>query len=223
MSNAEEPQIKSTIPATLEPRLVLIDTNCFLRLYHSPVRPFMGEVIGNYKLMTLQSLIDEFYQSKRLQEIYAWATADIKAEDVGKIALQLTQQEESEVRQEYDLHEVYVQDVIQRHCLAQNTTVRSLSKRDLNLLATSIAKSAIIATDEWPLRLAIEDLISEEDEYEIAVISSLDILHLLEENKRLKPEERRETIISWIRYDEKLPRGWKRHYKQLFSESAPEL
>lgn len=46
---------------------LLIDTNAFLRLYFSPVLPLLGEVIGGYKLMTLESLVGEFLRSDRLK------------------------------------------------------------------------------------------------------------------------------------------------------------
>jgi hypothetical protein len=183
----------------------------------------MGEIIGSFKLLTLETLIDEFLKSKRLQDLYAWAIADVRAENLKKISLQLTAKEKANVKEELDLHEQYVQEVIEKYCVERNIAVRSLSRRDLELLSTTIAINAIVATDEWPLRLVVKDLISVEGEYQIDTIASLDILHLLESDGKLTGEERRQTVISWIRYDEKLPRGWEADYKQLFGESPPTL
>ncbi|MES2040385.1 MAG: hypothetical protein V4495_21405 [Pseudomonadota bacterium] len=206
-----------------QPRLVLVDTNCFLRLYHSPVRPFLGEIVGGYKLLTLNTLIQEFHRSKRLQEFYAWLMPDIKAEDLSKVAIQTTIGENASIKQERIDHEGYVQSVISLHCQKENTSIRSLSGRDLDLLATAIVMEAVVATDEWPLRLVVNDLMSVAGEYEMGLFSSVDMLHLLEVDGKLTPDDRKMTIKSWLRYEEKLPREWREVYRRLFGEQPPSL
>jgi hypothetical protein len=36
-----------------QPKLVIVDTNCYVRLYFSPLRPILGQVVGGYHLVTL--------------------------------------------------------------------------------------------------------------------------------------------------------------------------
>jgi len=33
-----------------QPKLVIVDTNCYVRLYYSPLRPILGQVVGGYPL-----------------------------------------------------------------------------------------------------------------------------------------------------------------------------
>ena len=208
----------------LETRYILVDTNCFLRLYQSPVLPFLGRVLGKYHLMTLPFLIDEFLKGKKLRDKYAWLEQTVRAEDLSSIALSLSAVEQQEVDAIVGSHSDYVNGVIYDHCLQRKIIVRELSPEDCQLLATAIALGAVIATDEWPMDVVVRDLLSEpDDNYQIEVFSSVHVLHLLEEANVITSDDRKATIKSWLQNDEKLRRDWRTVYQQLFGEFAPML
>ena len=211
-------------PGTIGPRIVLIDTNCFIRLYQSPVLPFLGETINGHHLLTLPSLIQEFLSSPRLMNEYAWLARVVKKENLTKAAIQLSEKEQQQVTQEIDAHTDYVNDTVAAYCVEANIRERQLSRRDCELLATAIVLDALIATDEWPLAFVVADLLSEPDDgYKIGVITSVHILHLFECGGQISPAQRRETVQSWLKNDEKLHRDWRAVYQQLFGEKAPTL
>ncbi len=205
-----------------ESRLLLVDTNCFLRIYHSPLRPFLGTDVGGYRILTLGSLLEEFRQSQRLDREYAWVAADLALEEANGALPELPDHDREDVANEIRQLRPYAKAFLERHCAREGIPPKSLSSRDLELLATAAVFDAAIASDEWPLKLIVEDLTSEDD-YQIEIVTSLHVLHLLELAGRLNANERRNTVTSWLRCDEKLPRAWRELYRQLFGERAPTL
>jgi hypothetical protein len=208
-----------------DPRIVLIDTNCFIRLYQSPVLPFFGEVVDGGKLLTLTTLIDEFFSSPRLKQVYAWLQSTVNGEDRDKIELSLSVVEQASVGAIMQEHRDYVDDVLDGYCVEQGRQIsKRLSDCDLQLLATAIEVKALIATDEWPLAVVVDDLMLEPEEgYQIGILTSIDIIYMLEKVGKLSREDRIGTIKSWLRNDEKLPRDWRRKYRELFNDVAPTL
>nr|WP_315473008.1 hypothetical protein [uncultured Undibacterium sp.] len=208
-----------------EHRIVLIDTNCYLRLYYSPVKPFLGQIVECHQLLTLTILVDEFLTSPRLKKEYAWLESTVKAEDLKQIVLPLTSFEHASVLDIMREHRDYVDDLLEDYCHEKNILYsKRLSNCDLELLATAIEKEAIIATDEWPLEYVVNDLMAEPDEgYNIGILTSIDILYLLECANKLSHEDTIKTVRSWMQNDEKLPRAWRQRYKTLFREDAPTL
>jgi len=210
----------------VETRFVLVDTNCFLRLYQSPVLPFLGRKLGQYHLVTLPFLIDEFLNSKNLRNKYAWLEKTVREEDLSNIAISLTEGVKREVDEIVDSHSTYVNDVIADYCSERKIVERQLSPEDCELLATAIVLGAVIATDEWPMDVAIIDLLSvpeDRDNYRIEIFTSVHILHLLESEHLISVAQRKATIKSWLQNDEKLRRDWRSVYQQLFGEPAPTL
>ncbi|KGW29683.1 hypothetical protein Y045_1541 [Burkholderia pseudomallei MSHR2451] len=189
-----------------ESRLLLVDTNCFLRIYHSPLRPFLGTDVGGYRILTLGSLLEEFRQSQRLDREYAWVAADLALEEANGALPNLPDHDREDVANEIRQLRPYAKAFLERHCAREGIPPKSLSSRDLKLLATAAVFDAAIASDEWPLKLIVEDLTSEDD-YQIEIVTSLHVLHLLELAGRLDANERRNTVTSWLRCDEKLPRA----------------
>ncbi|MDB5824752.1 MAG: hypothetical protein JWR21_3456 [Herminiimonas sp.] len=220
--NSDDAPAKPPVQAVA--RIVLVDTNSFLRLYHSPVVPFLGQEAAGYRLLTLATLIDEFRSSPRLMNDYAWVAKAMTGEDLQKAAVKLTAAESALVHAESKFQKQYANRILEAHCLDKNLKiVRSLSGRDVQLLATAIVLGAVIATDEWPLKFVVDDLMSVEGDYDIDVISSLDVLKSLEADGRLSRAERISTVRSWLRFGECLPTKWREIYSQLFGEGAPSL
>ncbi|OMR82495.1 hypothetical protein AQ816_04385 [Burkholderia pseudomallei] len=172
--------------------------------------------------MTLGSLLEEFRQSQRLDREYAWVAADLALEEANGALPNLPDHDREDVANEIRQLRPYAKAFLERHCAREGIPPKSLSSRDLKLLATAAVFDAAIASDEWPLKLIVEDLTSEDD-YQIEIVTSLHVLHLLELAGRLDANERRNTVTSWLRCDEKLPRAWRELYRQLFGERAPTL
>lgn len=217
--NAQDEEAPDDAPE----RVILLDTNCFLRLYHSPVRPFLGRVIGEYRLATIGTLVREFMNSPRLQDLYAWAANEFQQDiAVEGAVLELSDEVKAIVRENFESHEEYAQQLLDDHCRQKNITPRSFSREDIELLATAITLETLIATDEWPLTFLINDLATApEGGYNIGAICTVDILRILEVNGAISAEQRIATVRSWMNYDEKLPRDWKAKYRLAFGEPPP--
>jgi hypothetical protein len=66
---------------SVKPKLVIVDTNCYVRLYCSPVRPILGSVVDGYRLMTLAELQWEAGSATGLTQRNPWLrSADIQQE-----------------------------------------------------------------------------------------------------------------------------------------------
>lgn len=155
---------------------------------------------------------------------YAWLEKTVKTEDLEKIAVNLSKTQQDEVKYEIDAHIEYANSILNSYCSEQNIFNRQMSRCDCELLATGIVLDALIATDEWPFNFVVEDLLSiPEEGYKIKVITSLHILHLLEQDGSITANDRRNTIRSWLQNDEKLRSDWRKLYRQLFKEKAPTL
>lgn len=207
------------------PRKILLDTNCYLRLYCSPVLPLMQQVVQGYQLLTLEELGKELFASNRLKKDYPWVATDPKASDLKAGYLHLRGVSSTRVRQEKSILRPYARTILADYCAKQRlAATKSLSEPDITLLASALAFDAVIATDEWPLRLVVKSLLNDADEgddYAIDLMSSLDILELLEQGGLLTREFRIQTVETWVRLNENLMRGWKADYERLFGEKAP--
>lgn len=204
-------------------RFVFVDTNCFLRLYQSPVIPLLGQDIGGYRLLTLECLIDEFLGNPGLVKSYRWVTDKPVIDDLLRAKLKLSGINQRRVQADRRQLKLFADSFLRDHSRKHNLVPpKSLSSRDLELLGTAIVLKGVVATDEWPLRLVCADLMEDPD-YQIGVMNSFDILSLLESHGKLCADDRRQTVDSWVRLREKLPGGWKDQYQSLFGEDAGSL
>ncbi len=211
-----------SMPTAPSPGFILLDTNCFLRIYCSPVLPLLGQVVGGYRLLTLASLIDEFKGNPRLVQTFSHVGIAPRSLDLDRGALRLTQPKKRLVETQRTQLAVYARLFVQ-HRNAGGAGLMPLSREDIELLATAIVLRGIIATDEKALTQLTQDLISSDEDAPQACIDSLALLHLLEQHARLSPQQRRDTVSTWLRIDTLLPAHWRRRYRALFGESADAL
>ena len=108
----------------------------------------------------------------------------------------------------------YLEDYSKRRKISP---VKRLSAEDLELLSTAVVFDGVIATDEWPLGVVIEDL-QEDPDYKILKLTSVHILHLFETNGQITKDERLKAVETWQFLKEKLHRDWIRDYEKLFNE-----
>ena len=207
-----------------ELRFLLVDTNCFLRIYQSPLRPILGADVGGFSIRTLTDLVNEFRNGGRLQVEYAWANADIDAAVNAGAVLVLNADQITAVQYELSFVKPFGNALLERYCTdrPKPISIKSLSTNDAKLIATAMVLEAVIATDEWPMTHVVADLI-QDDEREIEIWNSFDLLNLLETHDQITPEDRRNTVKSWMRNGEALPRNWEAQYRRLFNEPAPRL
>lgn len=201
------------------PRFLLVDTNTFLRLYRSPVLPLLGEVVGDFKLMTLDSLIEEFIRSTRLVQKYPRVAVDPKLSDLKSAGLKLRGPNKRRVDDTKNELGTYVRMLIGA-ARAKKSNLTPLSRQDMDLLSTAVVLKAGMATDEGALRFVARKLMEDPDAYPIILLNSVEVLHLLEANGRLSAEQRRATVDAWIRSNELLSTGWRQDYERLFGEPA---
>lgn len=210
--------------ATTKPKLLLVDTNAFLKLYGSPVFPLLQQQIGAYQLLTLESLVKEFQDSTRLIGKYPTVAQNPKLANLQSAALKLSTVTKNQVAKRIKELKPIANNFLDDYCDTHAVLVfRQLSSCDAELLATAVVVRAAIATDEWPLRKVVEYLGEDEDEsYKIALMSSIELIALLEQNGKISRAQRIETVQKWVDDDENLLRGWQTQYADLFGEPAPE-
>ncbi|MBW8370364.1 MAG: hypothetical protein K0M66_05240 [Thiobacillus sp.] len=210
--------LKKKLMTVVAYRIVLVDTNCFLRLYQSPASPLLGQDIGGYRLLTLGCLIDEFLENPALVLNYRWISSKPIIDEVQKAKLKISEIYKRKVRANSLELKLFADTFIRDYCRKRKIVPRGLSSRDLELLGTAIVLKCVIATDEWPLTQVSKELMEDPD-YEIEIFNSLDVLSILESHGRLSADERRQTVDSWKRLSEKLPRDWEAQYQLLFGEA----
>lgn len=203
-------------------RFILVDTNCFIRLYCSPIVPLLQQKVGAYQLLTLKALIDEFFESPRLLQDYPWVAKEPKVSDLKNAALRVSGINVRLINEQKKELRPYADAFLAKYCADRKISpAKRLSSRDLELLAAAVVFRATVATDEWPLALVARDLMQDADDYDIELMNSIDILHLLEANGILEREIRIQTCDSWLRLKEKMPNNWQKQYQALFGEPAP--
>lgn len=207
------------MPAS-KPRLVIVDTNCYIRLYMSPVRPLLGSVVGGFKLMTLTELKLETSHRSNVRERHPWMGATDIQTDLDGACLKLREPKKGKIEQATKLTRMTGNTVLAAHCAAQGIAlVRELSLNDARALAAADVLDGALATDEWPLR-HVAAAMGMGDSGQL--FSSIELLHLLETAGSLRPDERTQTVRVWIQQQEALQRGWEARYAELFCEAPPD-
>lgn len=183
----------------------------------------MGQDIGGYRLLTLEKLIDEFQNNPTLVSSYPSVASGTRHDELKNSAIKLRGINKKMVTSLSNDLASYAKSLLELYCNRQKIQTRRLSNPDIELLATTIVIKGIMATDEWPLRHVASDLMEDQDEYKIGLFNSLELLHLIQENGKISPEDRRKTVRFWILYREKLLRDWREDYQRLFGEPADSL
>lgn len=200
------------------PKLLIVDTNCYVRLYLSPVRPILGSIFGGYKLVTLTELHIESGAGTRVSTQYPFLQTEEIQNELKQACLTIREPKKSRIEKGIPA----VQRMGNRHlsvyCKATNRKeVRELSRADTRLYVTADELDAGLATDEWPLRLVASRLGTGEH-----LFDTLDLLRLMETSLAITPDQRRETVRLWRLYGEHLPDGWETRYGEFFGEPPPD-
>lgn len=200
------------------PKLVVVDTNCYVRLYLSPVRPILGSTFGGYKLMTLSELKLESGPGTRLSEAYPFLAAEDIQRELDAACLRIREPKKSRIDKLLTSMMKRGNRFLAQHYVdAKLLVLREISAADARALASAEVLDASLATDEWPLAFAAKKLGFPESE----LLDTLDVLSLMEKSGGITADERRETVRTWGGYGEELPHAWAKKYRNLFGEPLP--
>ena|GEM_PF-1439905 len=202
-------------------KLVLVDTNCLIRMYFSPLRPVLSRPAVGYELKTLQTLADELKNIAIRRDEYAWLSAKDIQDDVDLAVLPLTKAQIQAIDQEAAGIRRQGNGMLQAYCQSQGINLRQLSAADARVLAAALELSIAMATDEWPLRHVASVYGCYDDGTPVEMLSSVELIALLEEEGLLTREDRMRTYADWLKFGECLLRDSPRIYFKIFREYPP--
>jgi hypothetical protein len=201
-------------------RLILVDTNCLIRIYFSPLRPILNRSASGYELRTLESLANELKNIARRRDEFAWLGARAIQDDVGLAILPLTKAQTLTIDQEASAIQRQGNGILLARCKESRIDVRALSRADAKVLAASLELNTALSTDEWPLRL-VAGFYSYDDGNPVKLFSSIELIKLLEDEGLLTRDDRIKTYADWLKFNENLLRDSPEIYFKIFDEAPP--
>jgi len=200
------------------PTLLVVDTNGFIRLLFSSLRPVLGSTIGGYRLVTLAALANEIGPGTEVADRNPWLLDPAVQEELAANCLHLREPKKSAMASEAKRLRSEGNTLLRKYCTDQRLDkVRELSAADAKALAAAQTVGGVLATDEWPLAF-----VAERASDVPLVLTSVAIAHLMETDGKITRAERIAVVSSWIKNGEKLPHHWSRQYKELFGEEPPD-
>jgi len=201
-------------------RLILVDTNCLIRVYFSPLLPVLNRPAAGYELKTLQALADELMHIANRRDEFAWLSAKDIQNDVKLAVLPLTKAQSHAIDQEATVIRKQGNGMLQEYCQDQGVNLRQLSVADAKVLAAALELSIAMSTDEWPLR-QVASAYSYDDGNSVELFSSVELISLLEKEGLLSREDRVKTYADWLKFGESLLRESPHIYFKEFGEFPP--
>lgn len=204
-------------------RILLVDTNCFVRLYCSPLRPLLGRKVMAHRLMTLRELADETRQRSGLTLRHPWLQLPDIQNDLSSAILTLTAEEDDRYEEDALYYRREADDFLSRLCRARGlAALRELSHADAKALAVALDRGYALATDEWPLREFSQFVEPDDHGERLRLYSSLEVLKLFLEAGLMDAPTIRATVRQWVLSSERLPLEWRDEYRRLFGTKAPD-
>lgn len=204
-----------------QPRIVVVDTNCYVRLLYSPLRPLLGKVVAGLKFMTTADLAAETMFQKGLGGRQSWLADPAIQADLAAAIVKLREPKKSRMLEEAHYFRRAGNTMLRTYCTAQNIHVRELSTVDAKAWATAVQINGILATDEWPLRKASNFIDADDQGNKLPLFHTLELLALLEGAGELTSLQRLDMMRNWRMSDEKLHRNADAEYRRLFGEEPP--
>jgi hypothetical protein len=186
-------------------RKILLDSNAYFRLADN-LYPLLSEPFGKdneYRLYILSGTLGEYNYQARLQSKFDWVDNPKHQEDRKQRILKCSKSERDSIKNTTS----FILDESRRNSY-------TCSRFDIECLATAYELSFILATDDG-------DLYHLAKEYEVNCISTIELLKLMLEEKRITLKEVQDTVYMWS-YMNDLPRNFKKDFMRAFSVQ-PEL
>ena len=201
-------------------QLVVVDTNCLVRLYFSPIRPLLAKPVAMHELKTLEEMASEL-RGLAKGERHAWLNTPVILDEVNKAVIELTAVQRSAIERDAPNVRKAGQNRLAAYCLKHNTKAkRNISYVDAFALTAAIELEATLATDEWPLRLVAASTNANDNGDPVKLLSSVDLLSFVEREGMCTREQRVKTYLDWVDYLE-VTRDAPALYRQLFAEEPP--
>lgn len=180
-------------------RLFILDTNAYLRIADS-FHPLISTIFGSppCKLRVVPDLDRELKRNPRLASKFHWASSEIYAHDRGHYL-----RVDKEKRKEIDINLDYIRE-----------TARDLqlgtSPIDNFCLAYALVLGAVVVTDDGPMT-------SLAAEFDILVMSTIDLLKLIYDAGRASLQEIRDAVaVIEGRDDIPVPKHFWKKYNLYF-------
>lgn len=202
------------------PRLVLVDTNCLVRIYFSRLRPILGRPVSGYELKTLDGLARELKNLAQRPDL-AWLSDQVILQEVDAATVTLTKLQHDAVNQDALAIRSVGNAALYKDFQNKELLVRrTLSLADAKVLAATLELNAALSTDEWPLRL-VSGLYDYDNGQPVELLSSIELIELLEREGLISRDDRVKTYSDWLKNGEKLLKESPKIYRRLFKESPP--
>lgn len=200
------------------PAFLVVDTNCFIRLLFSPLRPVLGSTVAGYKLVTIVELANELGPGTEVVERNPWLLDRQVQEELAGNCLKFREPKKSAMLAEAKRLRTEGNSLLRRYCIERNLeVVRQLSAADAKALAAAQIVGGLLASDEWPLAF-VADRASDVP----SVLTSVAVVHLMESDCKITRAQRLEAVSGWVKNGEKLPQHWSQQYQELFGERPPD-
>lgn len=204
-------------------RLVVVDTNCFVRLYFSPLRPLLGRTVMGHRLVTLRELAEETRHRSGLTLRHPWLGSSEVQKDLSAAIVVLTPEEDQRYEEDALYYRREGDDFLERLCRSRGLeSLRQLSHADAKAIAVAIDKGYALATDEWPLRAFSQFIEPDESGNPLQLFTSLELLKLFVEGGDLDAAAVRATVRQWLQNSERLPQDWPSQFRRLFASDPPD-
>lgn len=201
-------------------QLVLVDTNCLVRVYFSPLRPILGRPVAGYELKTLEGLAQELKNLAKREDL-AWLSHKVILDEVDAATVTLSKLQRDAINQDARAIQMVGNAALYKDY--QNRKLRApraLSLADAKALAACLELNAALSTDEWPLRL-VSELYDYDDGNPVKLFSSVELIELLEREGIIDREVRVKIYSDWLKNGEPLLRESSSIYIRLFNEAPP--
>lgn len=199
-------------------KLVVVDTNCFVRLLFSPLRPILGSTFNGHRLMTILELVGELAPGTDVVERNPWLLEAAVQKELANNCLKLREPKKSAVLKEAKRLRSEGNTLLRKYCTDNHLDkVRELSAADSKALATAQVIGGVLATDDWPLVFVAERATDVS-----SVLSSVALVHLMEADSKITSKQRIDVVAGWVKSKEALPQNWAHQYKQLFGQKPPD-
>jgi len=177
---------------------ILLDTNTYLRLAQS-IHPLLGNSFGKekYTLYIHKEIDIELKRSSRLQTKFYWIEQE-QYKNNRKKRLVISKQKQAIIDDTYEHIWQYQKDF-----------GLNLSREDIYCIATALEETINLVTDD-------QDMIKTCQEFGVTVLSTLQLLRLMLDNKRIDSITTKQIVDYW-KYEKDLPANFKKELKTLFS------
>lgn len=202
-------------------KLILVDTNCLVRIYFSDLRPILGRPVAGYILKTLSGLAQELKNLASRREDLLWLSKQVNQAEIEAAVVSLTRAQKSAVEMDATGIRDYGDSELLKYYHAKKLIEpRSLARNDAKALAACLELGAALATDEWPLRY-VAKFYDYDDGTPVKLFSSVELIELLEREGLLTRDARVKIYTDWLKTGTKLLRESPEIYLGLFGEKAP--